>query len=281
MKEDMLLVARDVHRIFRMRQGFGRPTTEMHAVKGVSLDVPRGGVLGIVGESGCGKSTLARIIAGLDRPSSGTVKLDGRDLQDIDRPELADFVQPVFQDPYLSLNPRKSIETIISLPLRIRRRLGAAQIAAEVRRMMDLTGLPQRLATAYPSQLSGGQRQRVAIARALISSPQLLICDEPTSALDVSIQAQILNLLQELRTELKLTYVLISHNLAVVEHMASEVMVMYRGDVLERAPASELFARPRTDYTRLLLASILTPEPEKGLPDVRFLEPGTIIDRGN
>ena len=266
---DILLSARDIRRDFRVSGGFGKPRRTVQAVRGVSLDVPRGGVVGIVGESGCGKSTLAKILLGLDRPTGGEVLLEGRPIHAMARAERAGHIQPIFQDPYLSLNPHKRVETIIGLPLRV---AGVAEreIRARVGEMMELTGLPLRLAGAFPSQMSGGQRQRVAIARALISRPELVICDEPTSALDVSIQAQILNLLQELRAELGLTYVLISHNLAVVEHIATEVMVMNRGEVIEHRPTADLFAAPQTEYTRMLLASILTPDPGKGLPDIAF-----------
>ena len=266
---DILLSARDIRRDFRVSGGFGKPRRTVQAVRGVSLDVPRGGVVGIVGESGCGKSTLAKILLGLDTPTAGAVLFQGRPIHDMARAERAGHIQPIFQDPYLSLNPHKRIETIIGLPLRVAG-TPEREIRKRVAEMMDLTGLPQRLAIAFPSQMSGGQRQRVAIARALIARPELVICDEPTSALDVSIQAQILNLLQDLRRELGLTYVLISHNLAVVEHIATEVMVMNRGEVIEHRPTADLFAAPQSDYTRMLLASILTPEPGKGLPDLHI-----------
>ncbi|QPM92269.1 Oligopeptide transport ATP-binding protein OppF (plasmid) [Pseudooceanicola algae] len=271
MTDEVLLTARDIRRDFRVSAGFGRRMRTVSAVCGVSLDVKRGGVLGIVGESGCGKSTLAKIILGLDAPTGGEVLFQGRSLTEMDRKERARHIQPIFQDPYLSLNPRKRIDTIIGLPLRVAG-MREGEIRQRVRDMMDLTGLPTRLAGAYPSQMSGGQRQRVAIARALISRPELVVCDEPTSALDVSIQAQILNLLQDLRRELGLTYVLISHNLAVVEHIATEVMVMNHGEVIEHRATEDLFAAPASAYTQMLLDSILTPEPDKGLPDISFTE---------
>ncbi len=267
MTGEVLLSAQDIRRDFSVSGGFGKRARIVQAVRGVSLHVKRGGVLGIVGESGCGKSTLAKILLGLDTPTSGEVSLRGKSLADMSRKERASQIQPIFQDPYLSLNPRKRIDTIIGLPLRVAG-VPEREIRKQVRDMMDLTGLPTRLAGAYPSQMSGGQRQRVAIARALISRPELVVCDEPTSALDVSIQAQILNLLQDLRRELGLTYVLISHNLAVVEHIATDVLVMNHGEAVEYRPTAELFAAPQSDYTAMLLASILTPEPEKGLPDI-------------
>ncbi|MGI3171064.1 ATP-binding cassette domain-containing protein [Pseudooceanicola sp. C21-150M6] len=266
---DILLSARDIRRDFSVSAGFGKRKRLVQAVRGVSLDVPRGGVLGIVGESGCGKSTLAKILLGLDDPTAGEVLFQGQPLSGMSRMTRAAHIQPIFQDPYLSLNPRKRVETIIGLPLRVAG-IAEREIRQRVHEMMEMTGLPTRLAGVFPSQMSGGQRQRVAIARALISRPELVICDEPTSALDVSIQAQILNLLQELRQELGLTYVLISHNLAVVEHIATEVMVMNRGEVVEHRPTAALFAAPESAYTRMLLASVLTPEPGKGLPEISY-----------
>jgi peptide/nickel transport system ATP-binding protein len=178
-------------------------------------------------------------------------------------------VQPVFQDPYSSLNPRKSIGSIIALPLRVQHESAASEWRREVEDMMERVGLSRTLYDNYPSQLSGGQRQRVAIARALINRPKLVICDEPTSALDVSVQAQILNLLQLLRRELGLSYLLISHNLAVVEHMANRVAVMFRGRIVEEAQTDALFTAPRHAYTAALLRSVLTPEPGLGIPDTQ------------
>jgi peptide/nickel transport system ATP-binding protein len=219
-----------------------------------------------VGESGCGKSTLAKIMLGLLPASAGEVRFDGAPLAAIGRRALARRVQPVFQDPYSSLNPRKRIAAIIATPLAVHGIGSRATRRGRVAEMMALVGLAPRLMTAYPGQLSGGQRQRVAIARALVMRPELVICDEPTSALDVSVQAQILNLLQELRQKLGLTYVLISHNLAVVEHLATRVAVMYLGRIVEDAPTHSVFAQPQHPYTQALLASVLTPEPGKGLP---------------
>jgi peptide/nickel transport system ATP-binding protein len=230
--------------------------------------VPAGGVMGIVGESGCGKSTLARIILGLLAPSSGSVLIDGRRLADMNRQERARIIQPVFQDPYSSLNPRHRIGEIVGLPLAAQGDIPAPRRRERVMEMLERVGLNPDMAQRFPSQLSGGQRQRVAIARALVLKPRIVVCDEPTSALDVSVQAQILNLLDELRRELGLTYVFISHNLAVVEHIASEVAVMYLGRIVEHAYVDELFRAPQHPYTRALLSSVLTPEPGLGIPDV-------------
>jgi len=245
---------RDVHRSFG----------QVRAVDGVSLVVPQGGVMGVVGESGCGKSTLARIILGLLPATSGTVLVEGQRLAGLDRRARARLIQPVFQDPYSSLNPRHRVRDIVALPLRAQ---GIRDVDGPVTDMLARVGLAGGLAGRLPAQLSGGQRQRVAIARALVLRPRIVVCDEPTSALDVSVQAQILNLLAELRRELGLTLVFISHNLAVVEHIATEVAVMYLGRIVEHAPVDALFEHPQHPYTRALLASVLTPEPGLGIPD--------------
>ncbi len=235
------------------------------AVDGVSLALPEGAVLGIVGESGCGKSSLARLLLGLATPDAGQVRLFGQALGSLERRERARLIQPVFQDPQSSLNPRRRVRDIVALPLTVQ---GARNTGAAVDHMLERVGLSPDLAERYPASLSGGQRQRVAIARALVVRPRIVLCDEPTSALDVSVQAQILNLLMDLRRDLSLSVVFISHNLAVVQHVADTVAVMYLGRVVERAPAANLFDAPQHPYTRALLASVLTAEPGLGLPDV-------------
>jgi peptide/nickel transport system ATP-binding protein len=238
------------------------------AVDDISLSLEAGRALAIVGESGCGKSTLARIMLGLLPPSAGTVRIDGRTLATMDRRERARLIQPVFQDPMSSLNPRRRVADIVALPLIAAGDAGRAERHERVAAMLAQVGLGPDMAARYPAQLSGGQRQRVAIARALVARPRILICDEPTSALDVSVQAQILNLLADLRAALDLTLVFISHNLAVVEHVADEVAVMYLGRIVEHDAADTVFGGPRHPYTQALLASVLTPEPGLGLPDV-------------
>ena len=254
-------------RSFVQGAGAFTPPRRVVAVDEVSLSVAPGSALGIVGESGCGKTTLARIMLGLLPPTAGTVRIDGRSLAAMDRHERARLIQPVFQDPMSSLNPRRRIGDIVALPLaagRVPRRERRARVMA----MLERVGLSAATAARYPAQLSGGQRQRVAIARALVIEPRIMICDEPTSALDVSVQAQILNLLAELRATFNLTLVFISHNLAVVEHIADEVAVMYLGRIVEHATADAVFGTPQHPYTRALLASVLTPEPGLGIPDV-------------
>ena len=258
---------RNVYRAFQQRSGMG-PRRAVRAVDGVTFSLPAGDVLGVVGESGCGKSTLARLIVGLLPPTSGEILVDGRSLTGMDRRERARLIQPVFQDPFSSLNPRQRIRDIVGLPLAAQGDLPRARRADRVMEMLARVGISSDMADRVPSQLSGGQRQRVAIARALVLHPRIVVCDEPTSALDVSVQAQILNLLTELRRELGLTYLFISHNLAVVEHIATEVAGMYLGRIVEHAPAQDLFRAPAHPYTRALLASVLTPDPALGIPDV-------------
>ncbi len=263
-----LMESRAVTRTFTLGATFFRRGRTLHAVNGVDLAIRRGDVLGIVGESGCGKSTLARMLLGLLAPTGGRIILDGEDLTALDRKAIARRVQPVFQDPYSSLNPRRGIASIVALPLDVHGIGTASERRARAIEMLERVGLPARYADNTPGQLSGGQRQRVAIARALVMRPDIVICDEPTSALDVSVQAQILNLLLDLRREFGLTYVFISHNLAVVEHIATQVAVMYLGQVVEQADTEMLFRAPRHPYTQALLASVLTPEPGLGVPDI-------------
>jgi peptide/nickel transport system ATP-binding protein len=259
---------KNVRKTFRVKGGLLGKDRHVMAVDDVSFAVPQGGVLGVVGESGCGKSTLARLILGLLSPDAGDIAVEGQRVLDMDRRARARLIQPVFQDPFASLNPLARIDDIVGMPLIAQGNIGNAEIKKRVAEMLDRVGLDSSMGQRLPAQLSGGQRQRVAIARALVLRPRIVVCDEPTSALDVSVQAQILNLLAELRRELGLTYLFISHNLAVVEHVASEVSVMYLGRFVERRPTEALFQTPEHPYTKALLASVLTPEPGLGVPDV-------------
>lgn len=259
----------DVSRDFSVTSGLFRRRT-LRAVERVSLSLAKGDALGIVGESGSGKTTLSRMMLGLLAPTSGEVLLEGQPLRQQSRRAIARRVQFVFQDPYSSLNPRHTVARIIRQPLMVHAAGDAELHASKVEEMLDVVGLSRRLSDAYPNQLSGGQRQRVAIARALVLRPDVLICDEPTSALDVSVQSQILNLLLDLRHNFGLTYVLVSHNLAVIEHMATKVAVMYLGRIVECTTAELLFRAPRHPYTRVLLDSTITIAPRAGIPDVRL-----------
>jgi peptide/nickel transport system ATP-binding protein len=267
---EVMINASGVTRNFSISRGMFRGKQLLRAVNGVDLTVTRGEVLALVGESGCGKTTLAKILLGLLPQTTGSVSLCGTPIDTVPRLALARMIQPIFQDPYSSLNPRKSIGSIIGLPMRVQGENDQQLIDRRVEETMDLVGLPPRLLNAFPNQLSGGQRQRVAIARALVNRPQIVVCDEPTSALDVSVQSQILNLLNDLRQELNLTYIIISHNLAVVEHIASRVAVMYLGRIVEQADTASLFQNPQHPYTRALLDSVLTPDPHLGLPNTQL-----------
>lgn len=259
----------EVRRDYALSSNF-RHTVWLHALRGVSLNVNQGEIVGIVGESGSGKSTLMRLLLGIEPPSAGTITIEGQPITGYSRLERARLIQPVFQDPYSSLNPRMTIGSIIAAPLEVQRWGTAAQRRDRVRDLMGQVGLPRHLAEVFPAQLSGGQRQRVAIARALVAEPSILVCDEPTSALDVSVQSQILNLLVELQRRLDLTIVIVSHNLAVVSHIADRVAVMYLGQIVEHGPTDAIFAAPRHPYTRELLRAILLPEPNFRLPELNL-----------
>jgi len=249
---------RNIKRDYYLSGGMFRKGKTVHAVKGVDFAVEEGKTLAIVGESGCGKSTIARIITMIDPATSGELLIDGVKI-DIARqpltPDMRSKVQIVFQNPYGSLNPRKKIGEILTEPLIINGKFSADERHDRAMTMLKKVGLEEKHYTRYPHMFSGGQRQRVAIARALMLNPRLLVLDEPVSALDLSVQAQVLNLLQDLQDEFHLTYVFISHDLSVVRHIADDVMVMYYGEAVEQGPRDEVFNNPQHSYTKTLFAA--------------------------
>ncbi|MBR3371541.1 MAG: ATP-binding cassette domain-containing protein [Rhodobacteraceae bacterium] len=233
----------------------GPPRAQVRAVHPVSLEVRQGETLGIVGESGCGKSTLARMLVGLTPATSGTIEIEGRALDRADPAAFGRLIQYVFQDPVSSLNPRKTIRQIMEAPLRQLHAMKGRALEARIAELFDAVNLRPEFLNRYPHEFSGGQAQRIGIARALAASPRILILDEPVSALDVSVQAQVLNLLAELKAEFNLTYLFISHDLAVVEAVSDRIAVLYFGSVVETGPAEKVFAAPRHPYTKLLADS--------------------------
>jgi len=258
-----LLTIEAVERIFGgKRKLFGGHAPAVHAVQGLSLDVRKGETLGIVGESGCGKSTLARLVVGLDLPTSGTITFAGLDLTALakkDRNALARKVQYVFQDPVASLNPRKTIRTILEAPLKHLTDLDADGREKRLAELLHAVNLAPEFLERYPHEFSGGQAQRIGIARALSAGPELMVLDEPVSALDVSVQAQVLNLLDGLKDDFGLTYIFISHDLSVVESVSDRVAVMYFGRIAELGPARDIFRHPLHPYTELLMRSAPAP----------------------
>ncbi|HWR03363.1 MAG TPA: oligopeptide/dipeptide ABC transporter ATP-binding protein, partial [Humidesulfovibrio sp.] len=257
-----LLELFDVARHYAVTSGLmGLKKGVARAVDGVSLTLQQGESLGLVGESGCGKSTLARCILGLEPLARGRVEFQGRDVSDWPEKDLRRQMQMIFQDPYSSLDPRMRVGSIVAEPLVIHSVGTGAERTARTSDLLRLVGLPESMAGRYPHQLSGGQRQRVAVARALALNPALVVCDEPVSALDVSIQAQVLLLLQDLRETLGLTYLFISHDLAVVGQVCDRIAVMYLGKVVESAPAATLVSAPKHPYTSALLSAVPVPDP--------------------
>ena len=254
MANDVLIQVKDLRKYYETPRGF------LHAVDKVSFDIKRGQTLGVVGESGCGKSTLGRLLLKLIDATSGDVYFEGRNITSLSKREMRSLrkdCQLIFQDPYASLDPRMSVGEIIGEPL-VRHKLisSNSDLEKKVMTLMDTVGLSRRLYNTYPHELDGGRRQRIGVARAISVDPKFIVCDEPVSALDVSIQAQILNLLMDLQEEKKFTYMFITHDLSVVKHISDEIMVMYLGQVVEKAPSDELFEKPMHCYTKALLSAI-------------------------
>jgi oligopeptide/dipeptide ABC transporter ATP-binding protein len=264
-----MLVLDRVSKVYRSgRHGLVR------AVDDVSLTVPTGQTVALVGESGCGKTTLAKMILMLEKPTSGRILFEGQDIAGMDRAGLRTYrrnVQAVFQDPYASLNPRMRVANIIAEPILAHERPDRGSLRRRVEETLDLVGLPRTAADLFPHEFSGGQRQRIAIARALALRPRLMVLDEPVSALDVSIRAQVLNLLTDLQQEFDLTYVVIAHDLALVEHFSTATAVVYLGRIAEAGLTEDVFARPSHPYTRALLDAVPQPDPDHRLPDVTAL----------
>jgi peptide/nickel transport system ATP-binding protein len=261
-----------------LKKFFSTPKGPLHAVDDVNMSIARGETLGLVGESGCGKSTLGRVVIRLLEATAGSVLMKGEDIVHYNKSALRAFrkrAQMVFQDPYSSLNPRLSVEQLISEPLRIHKIYPNEQeTSARVKKLMDTVGLAQRLNTAFPHELDGGRRQRIGVARALALNPEFIVLDEPVSALDVCIQAQILNLLQDLKDEFQYTYLFITHDLSVIRHISNRIAVMYLGKMIELADRLELFANPRHPYTQALLSAI-------PIPRVDIARKGRIILEGD
>jgi dipeptide transport system ATP-binding protein len=261
-----MLQATDLERDYVVSRGMLKGSALLQAVRGASFELHEGQTLAVVGESGCGKSTLARLVTLIEPPSAGRLEIDGIDVARASRDErrhLRRTVQIVFQDPYGSLNPRKKIGAILEEPLKVNTGMAAAERQRLAQDMMSEVGLRPEHYSRYPHMFSGGQRQRIAVARALMLKPRIVVLDEPVSALDVSVQAQVLNLLLELQTQFRLAYLFISHDLAVVRHVADEVIVMYLGRPIEQGPRDDVFERPLHPYTRALQASSPSTDPGK------------------
>lgn len=242
-----------------LKKYFDTPKGTLHAVDDVSFKIEKGKTMGVVGESGCGKSTLGRTIIHLLESTDGQILMNGEDITRVSKKEMHrinEKLQIVFQDPYSSLNPRQTVEDVIREPLMLSRKYTRTQIMEETDRLMKLVGIDERLRHAYPHELDGGRRQRVGIARALALNPEFIVCDEPVSALDVSIQAQVLNLLQDLQEQQGLTYMFVTHDLSVVRHISDDICVMYLGQLVETSPSRELFKKPLHPYTKALLSAI-------------------------
>ena len=263
-------------RIKHLKKYFPTPNGLLYAVDDVNFSISKGETLGVVGESGCGKSTLGRCILRLIEPTDGEVIYQGENIVGCSKEKMKELrkeLQIIFQDPYESLNPRMTVSQAIQAPLIIQKIYKASDrvgLEKKTHEMMDLVGLARRVANSYPHELDGGRRQRIGIARALALNPKFIVCDEPVSALDVSIQAQVLNLMQDLQQQLGLTYMFITHDLSVVKHLSSSIVVMYLGQMVEQGTPEQLFNDPRHPYTKALLSAIPIPDPEKKMERIQL-----------
>lgn len=275
----------EILRVEHLKKYFPVPNGMLHAVDDISFSLAAGKTLGVVGESGCGKSTMGRAILRLHEPTSGHVYFQGEDVLTFDKAKMKHMrrdMQIVFQDPFASLNPRMTVSEAIAAPLLVQKIFShkdKAGINKKVYEIMDMVGLANRLVNTYPHELDGGRRQRIGIARALALNPKFIVCDEPVSALDVSIQAQILNLMQDLQDNLDLTYLFITHDLSVVKYVSNDILVMYLGQMVEKAPADKLFKKPMHPYTQALLSAIPIPDPD--LPMQRITMKGELTSPVN
>ncbi len=281
-KPEALVQVRELKKYFPVKRGliFEREVGAVKAVDGISFDIRKGETLGLVGESGCGKTTAGRVILGLYPITDGSVTISGIQVDQASKQELQTLrrkAQMIFQDPYASLNPRWTVNAIIGEPLRVHKLLPNNKARMDrVNELMLLVGLSPRLINRFPHEFSGGQRQRIGVARALASSPEFIVCDEPISALDVSIQAQVVNLLEDLQDEFNLTYLFIAHDLSMVRHICDRVAVMYLGVIVELTGKDELYENPLHPYTQALLSAVPIPDPKKGRARQRTILPGDV-----
>ncbi|HJS26630.1 MAG TPA: oligopeptide/dipeptide ABC transporter ATP-binding protein [Actinomycetota bacterium] len=279
--ETPLIRLRGVRKLFPITRGIliQKRIGNVHAVDGVDLEVKKGETVGLVGETGCGKSTLARVVMRLYDATEGSIEFDGEDITNAKGRQLRALrreMQMIFQDPYASLNPRKTVGAIIGAPFRLHRTVARGKIKGEVQQLMELVGLNPEHYNRFPHEFSGGQRQRIGVARALALRPKLIVCDEPVSALDVSIQAQVLNLLEDLQEEFNLTYLFIAHDLSVVKHVSDRVAVMYLGKIVEMAEGMTLYQNPKHPYTGALLSAVPIPDPDLAAAKKRIILEGDV-----